>query len=59
MDYLNISTLNGDYVKLISKYNFDYFLVDSNYPINTYLKYDTNYEEIISIDGVILYKKND
>ena len=59
LDYLNISTLNGDYVKLISKYNFDYFLVDSNYPINTYLKYDTNYEEIISIDGVILYKKND
>ena len=59
LDYLNISTLNDDYVKLISKYNFDYFLVDSNYPINTYLKYDTKYEEIISIDGVILYKKND
>ena len=59
LDYLNISTLNGDYVKLLSKYNFDYFLVDSNYPINTYLKYSSNYNEIINIDNVILYKKND
>ena len=57
LDYLNISTLNGDYVKLISKYDFDYFLVDSNYPINTYLKYNSDYEMIIDVNDVILYKK--
>jgi hypothetical protein len=42
-DYLNISNLNGDYVKLIEKYNFDYFLVDKDYSINTYLKYNDQY----------------
>ncbi len=58
-DYLNISMLQGDYVKLIEKYNFDYFLVNDKYPINTYLKYNYNYEELYTKDGVVLYKKID
>ena len=37
-DYLNISKLENDYVKLINKYDFDYFLVDDAYPIYTYLE---------------------
>lgn len=45
-DYLDISKLNGDYPKLIEKYNFDYFLVSTNYSINTYLKYSDKYEVI-------------
>jgi hypothetical protein len=56
-DYLNISNLNGDYVKLIEKYNFDYFLVDKDYSINTYLKYNNQYEVIYKDKKVLLYKK--
>lgn len=56
-DYLNISKLEKDYVLLIDKYDFDYFLVDSNYPIYTYLKYDEDYQEIYHNDDVFLYKK--
>jgi len=58
VDYLNISKLEKDYVKLIDKYNFDYFLVDKEYPIYTYLKYNDDYEKIIENKNVILYKKN-
>lgn len=59
LDYLNISMLRGDYVKLIDMYDFDYFLVDCDYPINTYLKYSDEYKDIYSSEGIILYKKND
>lgn len=58
VDYLNISKLEKDYIKLIDKYNFDYFLVDKEYPIYTYLKYNDNYKKIIEEENVILYKKN-
>lgn len=43
-DYLNISSLKGDYPKLIDKYNFDYFLVSDKYQLYTYLKYNDKYE---------------
>ena len=56
-DYLDISHLRGDYVKLIDKYNFDYFLVDKNYPINMYLKYNDLYECIYKNKKILLYKK--
>ena len=56
-DYLNISTLKSDYVMLIDKYNFDYFLVDKNYSINTYLKYNDNYEVVYKYKNTIFYKK--
>ena len=58
-DYSNISTLNGDYVELINKYNFDYFLVMKKYPINTYLKYNNKYEEVLNEKNMILYRKKD
>ena len=58
-DYLKISKLEGDYVKLIKKYDFDYFLVSDEYQINTYLKYNDQYEVIYkNIEkGFYLYKK--
>lgn len=59
VDYDNISMLRGDYIKLINKYNFDYFLVAGDYPINTYLSYSEEYEVIYSDDKSILYKKKD
>ena len=55
-DYLNISLLQTDYIKLINKYNFDYFLVNKNYPINTYLKYNDNYKIIYKNKELIFYK---
>ena len=58
-DYLDISCLKGDYPKLIEKYNFDYFLVSDEYQINTYLKYNDQYEVIYKNikKGFYLYKK--
>ena len=56
-DYLMISQLQGDFVSLIQKYDFDYFLVDKIYPISTYLKYSPDYEMIYQEDDQLLYKK--
>lgn len=55
-DYLNISTLTGDYVKLIKKYDFDYLLVSKNYPIYTFLKYDSNYKVIYQNKKIVLFQ---
>ena len=57
-DYLNISLLKYDYVKTIDRYNFDYFLVNNKYSINTYLKYNDNYSVIYKNKNFSLYKKN-
>ena len=56
-DYLNISYLEQDYVKLINKYKFDYFLVNERYPIYTYLKYNSNYELVYKYKNTYLYKE--
>lgn len=56
-DYLKISKLEGDYIKIIEKYDFDYFLVDEKYPISTYLKYNFDYELLYKNDGVAFYRK--
>ena len=57
LDYKNISMLQGDYIALIEKYNFDYYLVTKKYPINTYLCYSSDYELIYSENNIMLYKK--
>ncbi len=57
-DYLNISNLEEDYVSCMEKYDFDYYLVSSKFPIYTYLKYNDNYTEIYHQNRVFLYKKN-
>jgi len=56
-DYLNIANSTNDYVELINAYNFDYFLVDKEYPIYTYLKYNDNYEIIYENKHLVFYKK--
>ena len=56
-DYLDISNLSSNSTKLIKKYNFDYFLVDRKYPINTYLENNDNYELLFKDKKVLLYKK--
>ena len=56
-DYLKISKLEGDYVSIIQKYDFDYFLVDEKYPISTYLKNCEDYELIYQREDVLFYKK--
>ena len=58
-DYSDISLLHNDYIKLIDKYDFDYFLVTEKYPINTYLNYSDEYKNIYSENEIILYKKKD
>ena len=56
-EYLNISSLKEDYVTLIKKYDFDYFLVDSKYSISTYLRYSDDYQLIYHRKNVYFYKK--
>ena len=55
-DYLSLSNLNGDVSLIFNKYNFDYFLVDSNYPINNYLLMNDKYRLIYSRDDIRIYK---
>lgn len=56
-DYSDISLLRNDYVALIDKYDFDYFLVLDKYPIATYLRYSEDYEVVYKEDNIILYTK--
>lgn len=55
-DYLDICSFKNNAVDLINKYDFDYLLVDSNYPITSYLKISNNYELIYSNGNVLLFK---
>ena len=59
-DYLSISMLHEGAENIIYKYNFDYFIVDSTFPINIYLRNNDDYELVYenrhdSID-VLVYK---
>ena len=56
-DYLDLSLLEGNYEKVIYKYNFDYYLIDKKYPIYNYLKDHNEYELIYKNKKVLLYKK--
>ena len=55
-DYLEISRFGKNSIKLIEKYNFDYFLVSKNYPIALYLDNSLKYEKIYSRDNLVFYK---
>ena len=57
VDYISISKLEREYVAIIDNYDFDYFLVVENCPINTYLSYNNNYEKVFFDNNAILYKK--
>lgn len=55
-DYYDICNLNGNYVKLINKYKFDYYLVPNDTRLSYYLEHDKRFEKIFSKKDVILYK---
>ncbi len=57
-DYLSISKFEHNTLKLIEKYDFDYFLVELNYPITTYLKSSDEYQLIYQEKNTFFYKKN-
>ena len=54
----SISMLKGDYIKMIEKYDFDYFLVNRKYPINTYLGYSDDYEVLLDNKDTIISLQN-
>lgn len=56
-DYISISNLGKNYQKLIDKYKFDYFLVDSKFSIYYYLKDNYDYKLLVSDNGLYLFKK--
>ena len=59
-DYADISKLANGSIGLMDKYDFDYFLVDRNYPINIYLEYNSDKYELLKIDeNTLFYKKKD
>ena len=57
LDYLNIADAKSNYKDLIDAYDFDYLLVDGNYPIKGYLDNNLDYELIYSRDNNFYYKK--
>ncbi len=56
-DYLSISSLKSDYVKLIKKYNFDYFIIPKESGLATYLN-SVNCNLIYFDDNVAIYQNN-
>jgi len=56
-DYYNLSVLTGDYEAIISKYDFDYFLVPNTIRLHYYLEYNNNYKAISTTEEMSLYKK--
>ena len=56
-DYLNMTNSTNDYVKLIKDYNFDYLLIDKDYPIYIYMKYNNDHEIVYENEKLVLYKK--
>ena len=56
-DYLSIVNLTDNYETLISKYNFDYLLVQRMGYLNTYLNSNDKYELIYRNKDLLLYKK--
>ena len=57
-DYLDISNLNGNFIKLINKYDFDYLLVRRKMSLDYYLLDSNKYEVIYKNKKLVLYKKN-
>ena len=55
-DSYDLASLNKNFKKVINKYKFDYYLISKDSGLNTYLKYNDNYEFIMSDKKVALYK---
>ena len=55
---LKIVYLNKNIDSLLDKYNFDYLLVSTDYPIYVYLKDNKNYIPLFINKKYVIYKKN-
>lgn len=59
-DNYSLSFLEGEYYSIIDKYDFDYFLVAVEDPVNTYLEENKKkYEEVYSEGDYAFYKKKE
>ena len=56
-DSLTITFLSDDFKKTIKKYNFDYYVVNTERPIYFYLKDNDSYTKIYKEDNYVIYKK--
>lgn len=56
-EYYELTGRNGDYEKLIKKYNFDYMLVSKMYDLNDYMSTNEDFEIIYENKVLVLYKK--
>ena len=57
-DYLKIVYLNKNIDDLLNKYNFDYLLISTDYPIYAYLEKNNNYNQIFINKNYVVFKKN-
>ena len=57
-DYLKIVYLNKNIDNLLDKYNFDYLIIDTSYPIYTYMNNNTKYSSVFINKNYVVYKKN-
>lgn len=57
-DYLKIVYLNKNIDNLLDKYNFDYLIIDTSYPIYTYLNNNAMYSSVFTSKKYVIYKKN-
>lgn len=55
-DYQDLSLMNGDYIELLEKYDFDYFLFPTDYGLSYYLDSEDKYELVLESEGVSFYK---
>ena len=55
-DYYNISILNFGFDKLIKKYDFDYFIIPSDFGLSTYLSNNNSYQLVYKDKNTVIFK---
>lgn len=56
-DYIDISYLVGDFNSLLTKYNFDYYLVEKDCRLDYYFKYNDKFKIIYMNGNIKIYEK--
>ena len=55
-DYYNISILSFGFDKLIKKYDFDYFIIPSDFGLSTYLSNNNSYQLVYKDKNTVIFK---
>lgn len=55
--YMSIDFLDLDYLELIRKYNFDFYLIKNGSKLDSYLSRINDFEKIYDSKKIVLYKK--